>query len=88
MARTTLDIDGPILEDLRRIGKRERKNLGRTASDLLAEAISRYGDDRKRPRRFRWIDRPMNARVDIADKEAVRAAADRDLLPKPRKPRS
>ena len=87
MARTTLDIDGPVLEDLRRIGKRERKNLGRTASDLLAEAISRYGDDRKRPRRFRWIDRPMNARVDIADKEAVRAAADRDLLPKLRKPR-
>jgi hypothetical protein len=88
MTRTTLDIDGPVLEDLKRIGKRERKNLGRTASDLLAEAISRYGGDKKKPRRFRWIERPMNARVDLADKEGVRAAADRGLFPETRKPRS
>lgn len=87
MARTTLDIDGPVLEDLKRIQQREGKSLGRTASDLLAEAISRYGDGKKKPRAFRWIARPMKARVDLADKEAVRAAADEGLLPPARKPR-
>jgi hypothetical protein len=88
MTRTTLDIDGPVLEDLKRIQKREGKSLGRAASDLLAEAISRYGDGRKKPRPFRWVSRPMKVRVDLADKEAVRAAADEGLLPRPPKPRS
>jgi hypothetical protein len=88
MTRTTLDIDGPVLEDLKRIQKREGKSLGRAASDLLAEAISRFGTGKKKPRSFRWISRPMKARVDLADKEAVRAAADEGLLPPAPKPRS
>lgn len=85
MARTTIDIDGPVLEDLKRIGTREGKSLGRTASDLLAEAISRYGS-RKKPAPFAWISRPLRARVNLADKEAVRAAADGGLRPPARKP--
>lgn len=80
MPRTTVDIDGPVLEDLKRIQKREGKSLGRAASDLLAEAISRYGSRRKKPEPFDWISRPMKARVDLGDKEAVRAAADAGLL--------
>ena len=87
MTRTTIDIDGPVLADLKQIGKREGTSLGRTASDLLAEAISRYGSRKENPGRFRWISRPMKARVDLADKEAVRAAADAGLLPPPPKPR-
>jgi len=89
MPRTTVDIDGPVLDDLKRIQKREGKSLGRTVSDLLGEAIARYGGKRKKPGRFDWITRPMNARVDLADKEAIRAAADEGLLPagpRPRKP--
>jgi hypothetical protein len=81
MPRTTIDLDGPVLEDLKRIQKREGRSLGRTASDLLAEAISRYGARKRKPAAFRWIARPMKARVDLADKEAVRAAADAGLLP-------
>jgi hypothetical protein len=88
MTRTTIDIDGPVLEDLKRIQKREGKSLGRTASDLLAESISRYGDQKGKPRPFRWISKPMKARVDLADKEAVRAAADAGLLPSSSKPRT
>jgi len=88
MPRTTVDIDGPVLEGLKQIQKREGKSLGRTTSDLLAEAISRYGTGRRKPAKFDWISRPMNARVDLADKEAVRAAADAGLLPHPRKPRA
>jgi hypothetical protein len=81
MPRTTVDIDGPVLDDLKRIQKREGKSLGRTVSDLLGEAIARYGGKRKKPARFDWITRPMKARVDLADKEAVRAAADEGLVP-------
>ncbi len=87
MPRTTVDIDGPVLEDLKRIQKREGKSLGRTVSDLLAEAISRYGGSKRKPAPFRWISRPMKARVDLADKEAVRAAADGGLFSAPPKPR-
>ena len=85
MPRTTVDIDGPVLEDLKRIQKLEGKSLGRTASNLLAEAISRYGGERKKPEKFDWISRPMKARVDLSDKEAVRAAADPGLLTAPPK---
>jgi len=87
MTRTTIDIDGPVLEDLKRLQKREGKSLGRTASDLLGEAIARYGGRRKKPAKLEWVSRPMKARVDLADKEAVRAAADSGLLPGPN-PRS
>jgi hypothetical protein len=83
MPRTTVDIDGPVLEDLKRIQKREGKSLGRTVSDLLGEAIARYGGKRRKPAKLDWISRPMKARVDLADKEAVRAAADAGLLPRP-----
>ncbi len=81
MPRTTVDIDGPVLDDLKRIQKREGKSLGRTVSDLLAEAIARYGKKDRKPTKLHWVSRPMRARVDLEDKEAVRAAADANLLP-------
>ena len=37
--RTTLDIDDPILKDLKKIQQKEGKSLGRLISDLLARAI-------------------------------------------------
>jgi hypothetical protein len=46
-------------------------------SQLLAEALSRRTAARK-PREFRWISKPMRALVDIADKEALHAALDRE----------
>ncbi|MEZ5727162.1 MAG: hypothetical protein R3E48_03590 [Burkholderiaceae bacterium] len=36
--RTTIDIDDPILKDLKRLQRREGKSLGRLVSDLLAQA--------------------------------------------------
>jgi hypothetical protein len=46
-------------------------------SQLLAEALSRRTSARK-AREFRWISKPMRALVDIADKEALHAALDRE----------
>ncbi len=77
MPRTTLDIDGPILRDLKRLQRRERKSLGRLVSDLLARAL-RQGDARPSgPASFRWISRAMKAQVDLADKDALHEALDR-----------
>ena len=77
MPRTTVDIDAPILRELKRLQKRERKALGRLVSDLLAQALGSRSTAAPRGREFAWVARPMDARVDLADKEAVRAVLDR-----------
>lgn len=77
MSRTTIDIDAPILRELKRLQKRKRKSLGRLVSDLLAHALGPRGARAPDRREFSWISRPMGARVDLADKEAVRAELDR-----------
>ncbi len=74
--RTTLDIEGPILKDLRDIQRREGGTLGELVSRLLAEALAR------RPRRpvaptFEWTARPMRALVDLGDKDLVYSILDR-----------
>jgi len=78
MPRTTLNIDGPILQDLKRLQKREGKPLGRLVSDLLARALSRQKAARPTVSPLRWISRPMGARVDPTDKDAVYALLDRE----------
>jgi len=75
MMRTTLDIEGPILKELRSIQKREGGSLGTLVSRLLAMALAREEPVAKRP--FRWTARPMQARVDLADKDALYAILDR-----------
>lgn len=68
--RTTLDIDQPILKELKRRGKVEGKSLGTLASELLAQALvtPRPGAAHAP---FTWSSRPMGAKVDIADKDAL-----------------
>ena len=75
--RTTIDIDDPILKDLKRLQRREGKSLGRLVSDLLARALAeeRRGAPPPAPE-FRWISRPMGARVDLSDKDALLDAMD------------
>lgn len=74
MPRTTIDIDPTVLRELKRRGRGEGKTLGRIASELLAAALSTGEPAPAAP--FRWIARPMGARVDLEDKEAVRRALD------------
>jgi hypothetical protein len=75
MPRTTIDLDAPILEELKRIQEEEGRSLGAVASSLLTDALAA----RKKPapvRRFRWISRPMGSGVAIEDKEAIWAILD------------
>jgi hypothetical protein len=72
MTRTTIDIDAAVLRRLKARKRREGKTLGQLASELLAGALR--GEDRPVSRELEWTSRPMGARVDLEDKEAVRRA--------------
>ncbi len=75
MPRTTLDLDGSVLRELRRRGAREHKSMGTIASELLAVALAEPRNAEAAP--LRWISRDMGMpRVDLEDKEALRRALD------------
>jgi hypothetical protein len=76
--RTTLDIDDPILREIKALNEKEGRSMGAIVSELLAEALARRRSSRPRPPSFRWTFRRMNALVDLADKEALHAALDAD----------
>ncbi|MGH3587796.1 MAG: hypothetical protein ACRDQ0_15890 [Pseudonocardia sp.] len=73
--RTTIDIDGSVLEQLRRRQRRENKSLGQLASELLAHALAAT-EDESPPEPLPWATRPMRARVDLEDREAVQRFLD------------
>ena len=75
--RTTIDIDAPILREIKTLQKKDGRSMGRIVTDLLADALGR----RRRPsgkQELRWTSRRMRARVDLADKEAVYRVLDSD----------
>jgi len=73
MPRTTIDIDAPILRDLKKLQKREGKPLGRIVSELLALALRR--EKAPPPVPFQWKARSMGSSlVDLGDKDALWAA--------------
>jgi hypothetical protein len=71
--RTTIDIDDPILREVKAIHEREGRSIGAIVSELLAG---------RRPARakppFRRTSRPMKALVDLTDKDAHYAILDVD----------
>jgi hypothetical protein len=70
--RTTLDIDAPILREVKALHEREGRSMGALVSELLAEALARRRSTGARPS-FRWTSRAMTSLVDLSDKEAVHA---------------
>lgn len=73
--RTTIDIDDPVLRELRKLQKRSGKSLGGLVSDLLAQALGSQARPSAGPP-FRWVSRPLVPLVDVADKEALYRALD------------
>jgi hypothetical protein len=79
--RTTVNIDDPILKELKRLQKREGKPLGRLISDLLAFAMRhRRGRGTGSPE-FRWEPHPMGARVNLDDRDAIFKAMEGKTFP-------
>lgn len=81
--RTTVDIDTPILKDLKRLQEREGKSLGRLMSELLAEAIGRRKTPAEKPQPLQWNTTPGKPLVDFADKEALYETVDAELVRSP-----
>ncbi len=75
--RTTIDIAAPILDELKRIKRKDGGTLGELINGLLAEGLKK-----RRPEvaasELAWTSQPMGARVDLEDKEAVYALLDDD----------
>jgi hypothetical protein len=71
MPRTTVDIDQPVLDEVKRLAGSEGKSLGAAVSELLLDALDRRKRKSERPEPFRWTSKAMGARVDLSDKEAV-----------------
>jgi hypothetical protein len=72
MPRTTIDIDAGVLRRLKERKRREGKTLGELVSELLLSALRQEENPVRGT--LRWTSRPMDARVDLEDKEAVRRA--------------
>ena len=71
--RTTIDLDAPILKDLKELQQLEGKSLGRLASDLLAQAIRDRRDAMHQAAepQFNWITSAMGAKIDLSDKNLL-----------------
>lgn len=78
--RTTLDIDTPVLDELKRLQKTQRpkKSMGKLVSELLTEALARRHGEVAEVGGFEWLTKSMEARLDLEDKEALHAELDRD----------
>lgn len=76
MPRTTMDIDAPILDDLRRLQRQEGKSLGKLISELLAQALAQRKSGRARRPAFHWKTSPGALRIDLTDKDALWDALD------------
>lgn len=76
MSRTTINIDQTVLRQVRRLAHSEGKTLTQVVSELLAIALA--SQDRGVPvSELSWKAKPMRARIDLADKEAVYEALER-----------
>ena len=76
--RTTIDLDPTVLRELKHRSARSGKSMGQLASELLARSLDESaGKPAASP--LTWITGALGLpRVDLEDKEAVRAALDSD----------
>jgi hypothetical protein len=69
--RTTLNIEEPILDELRELARRRHRAMGAVASELLAGALKESEGSARSPARFKWCGKEMRARVDLSETGAV-----------------
>lgn len=69
--RTTLDLEKPVLDALKELRRTEKRTLGQIASRLLADALAREASGRPTATPLEWETAAMNAKVDVADKDAL-----------------
>jgi hypothetical protein len=79
MARTTVDIETPLLKEIKDLQKKEGRSLGQLISQLLAEALNSRKVSSQNIQ-LKWTSRPMKALVDLSDKDTLFRILDRSEL--------
>jgi hypothetical protein len=75
--RTTIDLDPTVVKELKRRSKGAGKSMGQVASELLATSLREQAGGPRNPKGLTWIAKDLGRpRVDLEDKEAVRALID------------
>lgn len=74
--RTTVDIDDPILAELKRLQKRDGRSLGRLVSDLLLQSLAQPAVVVRDPPAVPWVAQTMGAKVDLRDRDGLLDALD------------
>ena len=69
MARTTLDLDPSVTQELRRRAKRLGKSMGQVASEALAVV---FAEPSPEPPPFAWVSHDLGLPlIDLEDKDAL-----------------
>ena len=76
--RTTVDIDDPVLKDLKKIQQKDGRSLGRLISDLLAQALGERKSAKNPAKARQWISKTMGARVALEDHDALYSAMEQE----------
>lgn len=74
--RTTLDLESPVLEELKRVQREEGVSLGKLASRLLADALAFRQKNFNKTPKLVWKSGRMGALVDLDDKDALNRILD------------
>ncbi len=74
--RTTIDIDDPILEQVKRLQRVEDKSLGQLVSELLGQALRQRASGAVPKTALEWTVREMGARYELSDSDAMQDAMD------------
>ena len=73
MPRTTVNLDAPVLAELKRLQQLEKKPLGQLISELVVQGLNVR--KKSAPSKLRWTSKPMGQPfIDIDDKEALYTA--------------
>ena len=78
MAMPLVHIEPTVLRQLEEIQREEGKPLERVVTELLTDALSRRKGTLQTAE-LDWISKPMGARFDLSDKEALFAALDQEF---------
>ena len=79
MARTTVDIDTPILQEIKNLQREEGKSMGRLISELLSDALGHRVPERGEFT-LDWFHQDMGALIEIGDKEELYPTMDNNGL--------